>query len=243
MKILAIDTSNQPLSVAVLDDENLLATKTTNVSRNHSVTLMPTIQEILKGCKITVQDIDRFVVAQGPGSYTGLRIGVTAAKVLASTLNKELVGVSSLKVVAANIFPQEDCLIIPYFDARNQNVFAAAYQWKNGILETKIADMHISFDNLLNKLSELDQRVIFVGKENDEFVKMAQKNLKVAFTFASADYQIPQAAILGRLGAKENTSDIDSFVPQYKRLTQAELQWMEKHPEEKNSHGSYVEKV
>lgn len=243
MKILAIDTSNQPLSVAVLDDENLLATKTTNVSRNHSVTLMPTIQEILKDCKITVQDIDRFVVAQGPGSYTGLRIGVTAAKVLASTLNKELVGVSSLKVVAANIFPQEGCLIIPYFDARNQNVFAAAYQWKNGILETKIADMHISFDNLLNKLSELDQRVIFVGKENDEFVKMAQKNLKVAFTFASADYQIPQTAILGRLGAKENTSDIDSFVPQYKRLTQAELQWMEKHPEEKNSHGSYVEKV
>ena len=243
MKILAIDTSNQPLSVAVLDDDKLLVTKTTNLSRNHSVTLMPMIAQLLEDCHLNPVDIDRFVVAEGPGSYTGLRIGVTAAKTLASTLNKELVGVSSLQVVAANLPVQQDKLIVPYFDARNLNVFTGAYQWKNQQLVSVLADQHLSFERLLMMLNDLGQEIIFVGNEKTEFKETAKQKLTVPYTFANANYQVPQAAILGRIGRQLTPSDIDSFVPQYRRLTQAELQWMEKHPEEKNHHGNYVEKV
>lgn len=243
MKILAIDTSNLPLSVAILDDDVLLVTKTINFKRNHSVTLMPTVAELLDDCQLDPDDLNRIVVAQGPGLYTGLRIGVTAAKVLASTLNKELVGVSSLKVIAANIDPQEDLLIVPYFDARNQNVFSGAYQWENKELTEVIADQHISFEQLLEQLNKYNQRILFVGVQKEEFKALAQAKLQNKFEFASADYQLPQAAILGRIGKQCTPVEIDSFVPEYKRLTQAELQWMEKHPEEKINNGNYVEKV
>ena len=243
MKILAIDTSNQPLSVAVLDDDHLLATKTMNISRNHSTTLMSVVAELLEDSHLDVADIDRFVVAEGPGSYTGLRIGVTTAKVLASTLNKELVGVSSLKTVAANIAPETDRVIVPYFDARNLNVFAGAYQWKDGQLVSVIEDQHISFKNLLAQLQDLHQPIMFVGPQKDEFAEMSAQVLGAQATFASADFQLPQAAVLGRLGRTMDPVDIDFFVPQYRRLTQAELQWMEKHPEEKDRHANYIEKV
>lgn len=243
MKILAIDTSNKPLSVAVLEDDQLLVTKTTNISRNHSTTLMPIVAELLEDCHLAPEEIDRFVVAEGPGSYTGLRIGVTAAKTLASTLNKELVGVSSLKVIAANIAPVENQLIVPYFDARNLNVFAGAYQWEGGKLETVLEDHHTSFKNLVAQLQDFEGSVLFVGPEKNEFVEMAQTMLENQVQFASADYQVPQAVVLGRLGKEMEPVDIDTFVPQYRRLTQAELQWMEKHPEEKDHHASYIEKV
>src|SRR5699024_1936753 len=100
MKILAFDTSNQPLSVAVVEDENILTEQMINVKRNHSVQLMPAIDEALKQVKLTLDDIDRIAVASGPGSYTGLRIAITIAKSLAWTKDIELVGVSSLKVMA-----------------------------------------------------------------------------------------------------------------------------------------------
>ena len=87
MKILALDTSNRPLSVAVLEDDTLLAETTLNMAQ-HSTTLMPIISEMLQKSDTTPQDLDRIVVSAGPGSYTGLRIGVTAAKTLAFTLNK-----------------------------------------------------------------------------------------------------------------------------------------------------------
>src|SRR5690554_6176022 len=102
MKILAFDTSNQPMSVAVVEDNKVLAEITVNIKRNHSIQLMPAIDEMLEQAKLTIDDIDRVAVAEGPGSYTGLRIAVTIAKSLAWTKEIELVGVSSLKLVAAN---------------------------------------------------------------------------------------------------------------------------------------------
>lgn len=242
MKILAIDTSNQPLSVAVLEDDHLLVTKTMNISRNHSKTLMPVVAELLDDCHWDPKDIDRIVVAEGPGSYTGLRIGVTTAKVLASTLNKELVGISSLKVIAANVNSNVDLTIVPYFDARNLNVFAGVYSIKNGRLMTVIEDQHISFQDLLNQVQQFSGQIVFVGPEKSEFSAMVNQSLGTQAKFM-CDLQIPRAAVLGRLGMNEQPVDIDTFVPQYRRLTQAELQWMEKHPEERDQHANYIEKV
>ena len=108
MKVLAIDTSNHPMSVALVEDEQLLATTTLNMVRNHSIYLMPTIDNLFKLVQWTPADLDRVVVAQGPGSYTGIRIAATTAKTLADTLKVALVGVSSLEVVARNVLPTSD---------------------------------------------------------------------------------------------------------------------------------------
>src|SRR5699024_12406680 len=132
MKILAFDTSNQPLSVAVVEDENILTEQMINVKRNHSVQLMPAIDEALKQVKLTLDDLDRIAVAKGPGSYTGLRIAATVAKSLAWTKDIELVGVSSLKVLVGNRFDENTGeMIIPIFDARRQNIYTGLYTRKN----------------------------------------------------------------------------------------------------------------
>ena len=92
MKILAFDTSSKALSLAILEDKQLLAETTINIKKNHSITLMPAIDFLMGSLDLTPKDLDRIVVAEGPGSYTGLRIAVATAKTLAHTLNIELVG-------------------------------------------------------------------------------------------------------------------------------------------------------
>ena len=92
MKILALDTSNHPMSVALVEDDQLKATTTLNTVRNHSIYVLPTIDDLMQKVAWQPQDLDRIVVAKGPGSYTGIRIAVTLAKTLAKTLNCPLVG-------------------------------------------------------------------------------------------------------------------------------------------------------
>ena len=101
MKVLAFDTSSKALSVAILDGEQLLADVTVNVKKNHSINLMPAIDFLMNSVDLKPADLDRIVVAQGPGSYTGLRVAVATAKTLAYALGIELVGVSSLYALAA----------------------------------------------------------------------------------------------------------------------------------------------
>ena len=126
MKLLAMDTSNQTLAVAVLENEKLLAHFQLNRKMNHSLTLMPAIESVMQASGLEPADLDRIVVAKGPGSYTGIRIAVTTAKTLAETLKIELTTVSSLAVIAGNI--HTDKLIIPMMDARRNNVYASAYR-------------------------------------------------------------------------------------------------------------------
>lgn len=92
MKTLAFDTSNKTLSLAILDDEILLADMTLNIQKNHSVSLMPAIDFLMTSTDLKPQDLERIVVAKGPGSYTGLRVAVATAKTLAYSLNIALVG-------------------------------------------------------------------------------------------------------------------------------------------------------
>ena len=117
MNILAIDTSNRPMSVALYHNEIPLIEHTLNSKRNHSVQLMPAIEYLMKEVNLQPKDLSKIVVANGPGSYTGLRIGVTTAKTLAWSLNIPLVTVSSLELVAANLI-YSNGLVCSFFDAR-----------------------------------------------------------------------------------------------------------------------------
>lgn len=147
MNSLLIDTSNQPLSVALMQNDEVLAEITTDSKQNHSVQLMPAISQLFEQSKIAKQQLDAIIVAEGPGSYTGLRIGVTVAKTLAYALDVKLYGVSSLKALAATI-DHTDKLLVPVFDARRQAVYTGIFQWQNGQLVTILEDQYMSIEAL-----------------------------------------------------------------------------------------------
>lgn len=230
MKVLAIDTSNHPMSVALVEDDQLLATTTLNMVRNHSIYLMPTVDRLFKLVKWQPADVDRVVVAQGPGSYTGIRIAVTTAKVLADTLEIDLVGVSSLEVVARNVLPTTSAIIVPFFDARRGNVFAGAYQWQDGKMENRIADQHLAMKDLLAQLAKIDQPVILVGHVTKKIADQFDQ-LPANVSLASRAYSIPSTYQLALAGEKRPAvKEIDPFVPHYLRITEAEANWQKLHP-------------
>lgn len=241
MKILAIDTSNHPMSVAVVEDDQLLAMETLDMVRNHSIYLMPTIDKLFKLVKWQPSDIDRIVVAQGPGSYTGIRIAVSTAKVLADTLKKELVGISSLAVLARNIVPTTTEIVVPFFDARRGNVFAGAYQWQEGKLVNRIADQHLAMKTLLEQLAELQQPILLVGHLTER-IKKAMGDLPANVQLAPRAFSIPSTYQLALAGKDaEAVTDIDAMVPHYLRITEAEANWQKLHPGETRQ--NYVREV
>lgn len=211
---LLLDSSNQPLSVAVMQDNEVLASKTVSEKKNHSIQLLPTIKSLLNGINLTPKDIDAIIVAQGPGSYTGLRIGVTTAKTLAYTLNIPLFAVSSLAALAATVKDKSKA-IVPIFNARRGFVFAGVYQWVNDVLTCVIEDQYISVNTLISKLDNL-QNVVFVGVDTQVF----ETELKSYQTVPN----LPQAHEMFQL--KGQPVDVHAFVPSYLKLSEAEQNWM-----------------
>ena len=133
MKILSFDTSGEILSIAVFDDEKKMASFESSGFVRHSSILLASIQKLLAGKKIKPGQIDVIAVGLGPGSFTGLRVGVTAAKVLAYALKKKIVGVSSLDAVASGMADAEGVFTLA-LDARRQKYYIAVYQRKAGHL-------------------------------------------------------------------------------------------------------------
>lgn len=236
MKILAIDTSNQPLAVALTDDGQMLATRETNESRNHSLQLLPLIAEMMASVNWQPTDLKRVVVAAGPGSYTGVRIGVTTAKTLATTLGIELVGVSSLKVLAANV-EVSNSLVVPIFDARNANMYSAVYQ--NG--QIVWPDQHANIADLEAFLKTTTDPIIVVG-EYANFEKTLRETFGNRVTFALDEQNVPHGEKIAMLGAAEAPiENPHQFVPKYLRVSQAEADWQAAHPSEVGQ--DYVEEV
>ena len=228
MKILAFDTSNQPLTVSLAEDNNVQSVFTTNEARNHSIQLLPAIEATLAEQQWALSDIDRIVVAQGPGSFTGLRIGVTVAKMLANTLQAELVGVSSLAVLAAQV--TNPGLVVPLFNARNNNVFAGVYLNDTAVL----ADAHQPIDHLVTWLQTRDEPITFVG-ETTEFVPTLQAAFGDQATILTPADSLPDGHGIVTLGLEaQPVADVAHFNPNYLRKTQAELNWLAAHPGEDN---------
>ncbi|MCD5001083.1 tRNA (adenosine(37)-N6)-threonylcarbamoyltransferase complex dimerization subunit type 1 TsaB [Enterococcus saccharolyticus] len=236
MKILAMDTSNQTMAVAVIQEQQILGQIQTTVNKNHSKSLMPAIENLMAAIEMKPSELNRIVVAQGPGSYTGLRIGVTTAKTLASTLNIELVGISSLKVLAANCVGQE-AWIVPIMDARRKNVYAGGYQWQDGELVNVLPDQHIAIADLLEIVA--DKNVYFVGEDVQKF-QTEISQLPVASCNTVLSWNYPNGVVLAELGAQAQPQTIETFVPNYLKRVEAEEKWLESH---EAGDESYVEKI
>jgi len=221
---LGIDTSNVPLSVAVVQDGQLLVEWTSAVKVTHSVGAMPAVEEALKQANIKPCEIDAIAVAEGPGSYTGVRIGVTIAKTLAWTLKIPLVGVSSLETLAGNglLF---NGLICPIMDARRQNVFSAVY---TNELKAELPDGHYALDEILNTLASKEEDILFVGKDVSIHWEAIQEALGKRAVRAPLQLNLPRASVIIDQAIKKPLPSIEEthhFVPDYKRITEAETNW------------------
>ena len=227
MKVLAFDTSSKALSLAILEDKQVLAETTINIKKNYSITLMPAIDFLMASLDWTPKDLDRIVVAEGPGSYTGLRIAVATAKTLAHTLNIELVGMSSLLALVPR---QQEGLFVPLMDARRNNVYAGFYENATPVMP----EAHLSFAEVLEQVKDAEQ-VTFVG-EVRAFVEQIQEQLP------QASYQetLSNAANLALWAWDKKEDSLHDFVPNYLKRVEAEENWLKNHTE---SGGSYIKRL
>ena len=228
MKIAAFDTSSKALTLAILEDETLLAQMTLNIKKNHSITLMPAIDFLMNSLDMKPTDLDRIVVAQGPGSYTGLRMAVATAKTLAHTLKIELVGVSSLLALVPE---QVEGLVIPVMDARRNNVYAGFYQSGQSVRP----EAHLPLAEVLEIAGVADQPVTFVGE-----TAVFAEQIEAALPGVSVQPTLPDAAAIGRLGLDLPAQSIHDFVPNYLKRVEAEENWLKNH---KESSDSYIQRL
>ena len=163
MRILAIESSAVTASVAILTDDVLTAEYTVNYKKTHSQTLLPMIDEICKMTETEPESFDLIAVSQGPGSFTGLRIGAATGKGIALALDKKMVAVPTLKAMAYNV-SETDCLICPVMDARRQHLYTALYRLdKDGKPQEVLAQSLLSYEELIKLLNEKNEPVLFIG--------------------------------------------------------------------------------
>ena len=228
MRVLAIDTSSNVATVAVMEDELLLGEYILNHKKTHSQKIMTMIEQILSELELTVRDIDIFAAAIGPGSFTGLRIGVATVKALAHATGKTVVSVGTLEALAYNV-PYAEHIIVPIMDARRDNVFTASYIWDEGFKE-------IGIDECLESCGEfLD--TIFVGdgvKVHREYIK---EKLGDKAIFPPANALNSRASSVAALALdKAKRGETQSYLemkPYYIRKSQAERELEERENKEK----------
>ena len=164
MLILALDSTAQVGSVALCDNEHLLAECTLNTGNTHSETLLPTVEFILKSCGVTVDDVDLFACTAGPGSFTGVRIGAATIKGLAFGKGKPCIGVSTLEALATNA-RAFDGIICPCMNARRQQVYNALFESKGGKLTRLCEDRALAIEELLREVSAYapEKKIYLVG--------------------------------------------------------------------------------
>ncbi len=162
MRILAFESSAKAASAAILEDGKLLGEYYQNSGQTHSRTLMMLAENLLRNCDLTPQAIDAVAVAAGPGSFTGVRIGVAAAKGFAWGRELPCCGVSTLEAMAWSA-PPVDALIVPAMDARRDQVYCAAFQRNDTGVQQVFADCAISIEELAERLKAVPGRKLLIG--------------------------------------------------------------------------------
>lgn len=228
MRILGIDTSSSAATAAILGDEKLEAEIFLNHKMQHSVILFPMIEKMLEMLQIQIQDIDAVAVSGGPGSFTGLRIGVSAAKGIAQGGNKKFVAVSSLDAIA---FQQVgfDGIICPMLDALRDNVYTRLFSWQGGELFNLYDYDALHIDELLERLLIRNERIMFCGDAAKLHRDKIQEVLGERALFAPLSTSMPRASSIAELGRlklqRGMEDDIFNYSPIYIRKSQAEREY------------------
>lgn len=237
MKLLSMDTSTLVMGAAVFDLETrkVLGEITTNLHKNHSVRLMPTIDRLLRDLDLKVDEITHLAVTSGPGSYTGIRIGVTTAKTIAWARQIPLYSESSLTVLAMNGL-RFDGLVVPMFDARRHRVYTGAFQPGQGRIQEKFPQQVIAVDRWLEQIASTNQPVLFLGDDVIRFQEEIQAAIGEQAFFGTPAENIPRPASLAWLACQKwnrhEPPEHKDFAPNYLQLTEAEANWLKKQRKE-----------
>ena len=227
MKILSMECSATPASVAIIEDGKLLASSFVNVKLTHSQTLMPMVENVLSASKLTIADIDGLAISNGPGSFTGVRIGISALKGIAAPKNLPCVAVSTLRAMAEN-YSGTDCIVCAVMDARCNQVYNALFEIENNQIKRLCEDRALLCDELAEEVKNISQNsekcVIIVGDGAEIFYPFVKEcdNIKI-----SAPLRRFQSAAGVGMVALENfnkgeTIESSALLPFYLRLPQAE---------------------
>lgn len=228
MKILAIDSTANTSTVAVLDDTRLLSVYTVNIKNTHSETLLPMVKSVLETLRLTVDDIDAFAVSEGPGSFTGVRIGVATVKGLAFGRDKRCVGVSTIEALARNL-EGVDGIVCPIMNARRGQVYTGAFLNGERILD----DQCMLLCDLIPFLEKYETPIYFVGDGYSLIERMDNPLFKVTpeqLRYQNA-YSVGKVAY-EKLSRGEFTTDSGLRV-EYLRKAQAEREREERLEKEK----------
>lgn len=215
MKVLAIDTSSKVLGVAVLDEEGPQAEFNYDFALRHTSHLVPTIKMLLKFMGMALDEIDGYCVSIGPGSFTGLRIGVAAVKAFAAVDNKMVAAVPSLDVLARNI-PYADGQVCAVVDAKKEKFYACFYRYKNGKMTKRTPYLLIGYDELIKRTGNSEKDILLVG---DGIEKIRLRGA-LKMRFADESFWYPKAMNVARIGLEmlkkgKTVKDVDALAPVY----------------------------
>ena len=225
MKILAVDTATVSCGVGVIDGDALLAETITTVAETHSKHLMRMVDLTLNLAQCSLSDIDGFAITIGPGSFTGIRIGLSTVKGLAFASGKPLTGVSTLDVLASQC-ALDGKLICSMLDARKSEVYLCFYRYRNEQLAKEGPEIVIA---PAAALKEIREPCIFNGDGAGIYREVIKAQVGEFAHFADAGDNVIRAATVARLGLKQfsvqATADAASLVPHYIRKSDAELKF------------------
>ena len=223
MKILAIDSTSASACAALCEDEFLLGEYYVNIRQTHSETLMPEIGELLGRCRVGAKEIDLIAVCAGPGSFTGVRIGVSAAKGLALPRAVPCAAVSSLEAAAANV-PYFNGIVCSVMDARRGQFYNALFDTSGGVPLRLTTDRAVGMDELKKELKEYGKNVVFVGDGAKLCYNISLDGVS-AFTAPEAQRYVRAACVADiglRIFRNGGAVTAEKLMPFYLRMPQAE---------------------
>lgn len=228
MKVLAIETSTMLGGVAIADEKGLIAETRLNVKSTHSERLMATIDEQLRQSGMALADIDVFAVASGPGSFTGLRIGLSTAKGLCFATGKPLVMVPTLDAFVRS-FPFSRYPVCVMLDARRGEIYAAIYQWEQGFIKL-LEEVSAVPEELFR---DTESPVVLAGEAAVVYRERLLAVLGERALFAPTEIMVPSPSHVAMLGLEKalrgEFTDISAAQPFYIRKSEAEVKWSKKH--------------
>lgn len=230
MKILALDTASKSLSVAVSQDNQILDEVFINTGLTHSENLMPAVKSILERIKLSISEIDLFAVTSGPGSFTGLRIGISTINSFCYALGKVCIGIPTLDVLAER---EASFLgtIVPILNARRGEVYSAIYKSDGKRLLRLSEYQAIPLTHLCEQLGE-NEKVLFIGEGVFDYDLTLKTYFKENLYLPSASNYHVSAATLAKLAYERKSESSNQAMPIYLRESEALVRWKIEHPGE-----------
>lgn len=225
MKILAIESASITASCAVSDNDILIGEYSLSHKKTHSEKLMPLIEKLLNDMEIKISDIDVVAISEGPGSYTGLRIGAAIGKSLAFATNIPVANIPTMKSLASNIYIT-DQYIVPVMDGKAGRIYTGIYKWENESLLTIKTQFPTDVEGLIDLLNEMGEPVVLNGDGAVNYKNIFDEKMKIKPLFSPNQFNCLKASsligIAYEMAERGELIDAADFSPEYLRLSQAE---------------------